>query len=234
MFVVEIQEGNDSFGARMLRLCTTTGDLLDEARLLYDQSDDIRYDWTPDGRVVYGLHRTEQCAFIAIASMGALNRRDEAYRVSTNPEALLGKLAVSPDGASIAYDLRIPDGVPHRAYVLDTATSESTPVAETPADSLVARPTWSPDGLRLMVLHGDDAALANGTLAGGSPPYLMAVDWPNDTPTLDVANGMGRPIRVQSPDSGGDVVIPQSFSFGSNDDPRFHYWLYDGDFAWVE
>jgi|GEM_PF-3089522 len=234
MFVVEIEEVDDIFGPRLLRLYTTTGDLLDEARLTFETSGEIRYDWTPDGRVVYGLHRTEQGAFVAIASMGALNRRDEAYRVSTNPEARLGTLAVSPDGASIAYDLRIPDAVPHRAYVLDVATSESILVAETPADRLVGRPTWSPGGQHLMVLHGDEAALSNGVLNGGTPPYLMLVSWPNDTPTLDVDRGIGRPIRVQNPNSFADLTVPQDFSFNSSNDPRFHYWLYDSDIVWGE
>ena len=233
MFVVEVQENSDSFGTRSLRLYTATGDLLDEARFLYVQSDDVRYDWTPDGRVVFGLNRAEQGAFIAIAARGTLSR-ERAFRVSTRSNAQIGKIAVSPDGASIAYDLWDREATPYRAFVLDIVSGESAPVADTPADMLVGRPTWSPDGRQLLVLHGDEAALSDSVSTGGSPPYLMLVDWPNDGVELDINEGLGRVVRVQSSDTHGDLVVPQSFSFNPTDDPRFHYWLHDSHFVWDE
>ena len=229
MFVVEMEATLDSTGPRSFRLYSVTGALLDELELPRDNIGGIRYDWMPDGRVVFGLHDTEEGAFVSIASRGSLEV-EQGFRVSSSADARIGKLAVNPDGAMIAYDMWDEQRL---TYVLYLATEESKLVASTPASMLVARPTWSPDGRQLLVLNGDEASLSSGVLTGGGTPYLMLVDWQGETVELNAfaeLNGVSEAdnlIDVQVLDSSGlDAITSPGFSFRSG------LWSYDSYFVW--
>jgi len=233
MFAIEVQANPAYDSDRLLRLYTSSGDLLDERRLPFEQAGAIRYDWTPDNRLAYGIQRTSEGAVLVLAQKGSLTYED-AFRVSTSDKAWIGKIAVRPDGASIAYDLWDRDVTPYRTFVLDIATRESASVADTQQDMLVGRPEWSPDGRYLMVLNGDELALSQNVLSGGGLPSLMLVEWRGETTFLDVNDEQGRSVRVQRSDSQGDLVIPQSFSFGPGPGPGYEYWSFDSYFTWTD
>ena len=118
-------------------------------RRLYDNEDVdwlAPYDWSPDGkRIAVQISRKDRTAFI-----GLISSADGSLTVLKSVDWRgTGRIAFSPDGKFLAYDLPVSESSRQRdVYVLAVDGSRETPAVVHPATDMVVG--WSPDGSLLL------------------------------------------------------------------------------------
>lgn len=103
------------------------------------------YDWLPDGRVIFSRFGT-------IYIMDADFKTFKVYRQMTGT---VGSLAVSPDGADLAFGMKIGSG--SHIWILNLASETLRQI--TTSNSAEHFPAWSPNASHLVLAKGKLAAV---------------------------------------------------------------------------
>jgi Tol biopolymer transport system component len=174
---------------RELRVVSVAGNAPAPSRLLHNDpnTSEIRpHAWSPDGRWIAVQRRTTDDE----AQIGLVNVESGAVRVLKSWRGRLSnRLACSPDGRHLAFDLPADDRTASRdVFVLALDTSREIPVVVHAANDTVVG--WTPDGGRL--LFASNRSGANG---------LWALPWrdgsPSGEPALVMANvDLGEPLGI--------------------------------------
>lgn len=103
------------------------------------------YDWLPDGRVIFSRFGT---IYIMDADF-------KAFKVYRQMAGTLSSLAVSPDGANLAFGMKA--GSSSHIWILNLATETLRQI--TTSNSEEHFPAWSPNATHLVVAKGKLAAI---------------------------------------------------------------------------
>ena len=168
----------------VVRVLTFDGTGAGVPRTIFD-NDDVTwigpYDWSPDGKwlavALQRKDRTGQIGLLSVANSTLRVLKSVDWHGTT-------KLAFSPDGKFVAYDLAIDDSRQRDVFIMSTDATREIPAVTHPDEDVILG--WSPDGKWLLFAsdRGGAMGLWGVAMFDGRPAETQKLIKPDFGPRL--------------------------------------------------